>query len=199
MISRYVSPEKKFSNWYFGAHQAYKSNHSEMVIRQLGDIADHDRMMTVFQKALLSLQSLTPKTASHGIIYVDYGYSYAAVEGKNGLTLVSRQSAFNEVEYWKYDVSEQLGYSEENSDEDSPLDPLDLFVQWIDDPRDKLELFQDVFRKILQYFCDHLTCGGCVRLDIRQDRIFNYFSYLPVMVKNYNRLCHLKYFRTICI
>lgn len=151
MISRYVSPEKKFSNWYFGTHQAYKSNHSEMVIRQLGDIADHDRMMTVFQKALLSLQALTPKTASRGIIYVDYGYSYAAVKGKNGLTLVSRQSAFNEVEYWKYDVSEQLGYSEENSDEDSPLDPLDLFVQWIDDPRDKLELFQDVFRKILKH------------------------------------------------
>ena len=42
-----------------------------------------------------------------------------------------------------------MGY-EGNESADAAVDRLDTFVQWIDDPHDKLDLFYDVYRKILR-------------------------------------------------
>lgn len=148
MITSYVSSESKFAHWYFQSHKEYQRNKDYMLIRQLGEPLSHHDMQAVFERALLHLKALSPNRDALGMIYVDYGYSYAAIDGKNGLTFVTRQSGFSEKDYWEYDITEQLGYSDEA---DQQFEPLELFMQWLDDPKDSLELCHEIFRKILKH------------------------------------------------
>ena len=55
----------------------------------------------------------------------------------------------------------------------------------------------DIFIKILQHLCDHLTSGGCIRLHIGQYSIFNNIFALSMVVKNDNRLCLIQQLRAL--
>ena len=46
----------------------------------------------------------------------------------------------------------------------------------------------NIFRKVLQYFRDHLACARCVWFDIGKYRIFNDFTVLSVVIEYTDRV-----------
>lgn len=150
----YISPEEHFVQWYSSTHNSSRSYASN-------PMETHD-MLTIYEESMLLEKASNAihlfhtnddsSSSSYGMIYVDYGFCFAAVETKQGISLVTKQNNYSEDIYWPYDVSEQIEGTR-NDEEDitaSATEQLDTFIQWLRHPGDRLDMAFDVFRTILK-------------------------------------------------
>ena len=97
--------------------------------------------MANLSKMMEQVRIYDPENDAAAVVYIDFGFSYAAVSCKSGFSIITKQSDFDEKSVWPYDVTEQLGYTDDESEVEVFHDPLDSFVQWLSDPRDRIELW----------------------------------------------------------
>ena len=152
--SLYISPEEHFIQWYCKTHNSSRKFVSNpMETHEMLAVCEEDMLLEKASNAIHYIQSHKEnESAVYSMIYVDYGFCFAAVETRQGISLVTRQNNYNEDIIWPYDVSEQIEgtVNDEEEKSASATEQLDTFLQWLRHPGDRLDMAFDVFRTILK-------------------------------------------------